>query len=183
MEPVMAANVHVILARDVANLGRVGDLVQVRPGYSRNFLVPQGLALPASPKRVAEFAHKKRLIEHQRSKLRAVSEQRAQQISQIAVTLLAKVGEQGKLFGSITSRDISRALEEQGHPIHHRDIRLDNPLRSVGLHLVDVRLEADVTTQIKVVVAPDETLEAPEAVDAPEAKAAAEAIDDEAEEA
>lgn len=151
----MAANVHVILARDVPNLGRVGELVQVRPGYMRNYLVPQGLALPASPKRVAEFAHKKRLIEHQRGKLRAASQQRAQELSQVAVTLSARVGEQNKLFGSITARDIAKAISDQGHEVHHRDIQLENPLRTLGLHVIDVRLEADVTAQVKVIVAPE----------------------------
>lgn len=168
----MAANVHVILARDVPNLGRIGELVQVRPGYMRNYLVPKGLALPASPKRVAEFEHKKRLVEHQRGKLRAASEQRAQELSQVQVTLTARVGEQNKLFGSITSRDIAKALSEQGHEIHHRDIRLESPLRTIGLHVVDVRLEADVTAQIKVVVAP-EVVEEPAAPEEEEAEEAA----------
>lgn len=157
----MAANVHVILARDVPNLGRIGELVQVRPGYMRNYLVPKGLALPASPKRVAEFEHKRRLVEHQRGKLRAASQQRAQELSQVQVTLTARVGEQNKLFGSITGRDISKALADEGYEIHHRDIRLEAPLRTIGLHVVDVRLEADVTAQIKVVVAPEVVAEEP----------------------
>lgn len=173
----MAANVHVILARDVPNLGRIGELVQVRPGYMRNYLVPKGLALPASPKRVAEFEHKKRLVEHQRGKLRAASEQRAHELSQVQVTLTARVGEQNKLFGSITGRDISKALAEQGYDIHHRDIRLESPLRTIGLHVVDVRLEADVTAQVKVVVAP-EVVEEPAAPEADEASAEGEAVDE-----
>lgn len=179
----MAANVHVILARDVPNLGHIGELVQVRPGYMRNFLVPKGLALPASPKRVAEFEHKKRLVEHQRGKLRAASNQRAQELSQVQVTLTARVGEQNKLFGSITSRDISKALTDQGHDIHHRDIKLESPIRTIGLHVVDVRLEADVTAQVKVVIAPEvveadtEAAAAPEAAEAPEAEATEETED------
>lgn len=178
----MAANIHVILARDVPNLGHVGELVQVRPGYARNYLVPQGLALPASPKRVAEFAHKQRLVEHQRAKLRSVSEQRAQEIAKVQLTLTAKVGEQGKLFGSITSRDVAQALSAEGFAVHHRDIKME-AIRTIGLHTVDLRLEADVTAQVKVVVAPDAEPEsetaAPEAEEtaAPEAEepAAAEA--------
>lgn len=167
----MAANVHVILARDVPNLGRVGDLVQVRPGYARNFLVPQGLALPASPKRVAEFAHKQRLVEHQRQKLRTQSEARAQELAKAQVTLTAKVGEQGKLFGSITSRDVARALESEGFQVHHRDLKME-PIKSIGLHVVDVRLEADVTTQVKVVVAAEQEPEATAEAEAEEAGAA-----------
>ena len=150
----MAANVSVILARDVPNLGHIGDLVAVRPGYARNFLVPEGLALPASPKRVTLFEHQKKVIAHKRRLLRADSEKRATEIAKIQVTITAKVGDQGKLFGSVTARDISRALQDAGHNIHHRDIKLGEPIRTIGLHTIDVRLEADVSSQVKVVVAP-----------------------------
>lgn len=155
----MAANIHVILARDVPNLGRVGELVQVRPGYARNYLVPQGLALPASPKRVAEFAHKQRMVEHQRQKLRGASEARAQELARVQLTLTAKVGEQGKLFGAITSRDVAQALAEQGYAVHHRDLKMDS-IKTIGLHVVDLRLEADVSAQVKVVVAAEQSPEA-----------------------
>ena len=148
----MAQNVQVILARDVANLGRLGELVSVRPGYARNFLIPQHLALPASPKRVAQFDHQKTVIEHKRRILRADSEKKAKEMSGVVVTLSAKVGEQNKLFGSITGRDISKALAAMGHTIHHKDIKLDDPIRSVGTFTLDVRLEADVNSQIKVIV-------------------------------
>lgn len=176
----MAQNVSVILARDVANLGRVGELVNVRPGYARNFLVPEGLALPASPKRVAFFEHQKKVIEHKRRQLRGESEKKAKEMSGVQVTLTAKMGDQGKLFGAITARDISRALTAIGHTIHHKDVKLTEPIKTVGIHLVDVRLEADVAAQIKVIVAADES--APEqkdtdkeAVDAAPAFAPAEA--------
>jgi large subunit ribosomal protein L9 len=149
----MAQNVPVILARDVANLGRVGELVNVRPGYARNYLVPSGLALPASPKRVAFFEHQKKIIEHKRRLLRSESEKKAKDIAQVQVTISAKIGEQNKLFGSITSRDISRALKAIGTDIHHRDIKLAEPIKTLGVHTVDVRLEADVAAQIKVIVA------------------------------
>lgn len=155
----MASNIQLILARDVPNLGRVGDLVAVRPGYARNYLVPQGLALPASSKRVAQFEHKKKLVDHRRRLLRTASEKRAQEIAQVQITLTARVGEQDKLFGSISGRDISAALAAEGHQVHHKDIKLDGPLRTLGLHTIDIRLEADVTTQVKVVVAPEEIAE------------------------
>jgi len=172
----MAANVHVILARDVPNLGHVGDLVGVRPGYARNFLVPQGLALPASPKRVAQFEHQKKIVAHKRRLLRADSEKRATEIAKVQVTITAKVGEQNKLFGSITARDISKALLAVGHNIHHRDIKLPEPIKAIGLHTVDVRLEADVSSQVKVVVAPEvEVVEAPAEEEAAEAEEPAEA--------
>ena len=181
----MAANVQVILARDVPNLGRIGELVAVRAGYARNYLVPQGLALPASPKRVAEFEHKQRVVEHQRGKLRAASEERAKALTQVQVSLTVKVGEQDKLFGSITSRDISKALIAEGHNIHHKDIKLEGTLKDVGEHAIDVRLEADVTTQIKVILIAEKVEEpevAPEEVGAQlEAAADAEDAEEEAE--
>lgn len=152
----MAASVQLILARDVPNLGRIGDLVSVKAGYARNYLVPQGLAYPASPKRVSQFEHQKRVIDHRRRQLRTESEKRAQDIAALQITITAKVGEQGKLFGSITSRDIAKALAAEGHVVDHRDINTEGTLKSVGLHKLDLRLEADVTTQIKVMVAPEE---------------------------
>lgn len=149
----MAQNVPVILARDVANLGRVGELVNVRPGYARNYLVPEGLALPASPKRVAFFEHQKKVIEHKRRQLRSESEKKAKEMGNVQVTLSVKVGEQGKIFGAITARDIARALTAVGHPMHHKDVKLTEPIKTVGVHTVDVRLEADVNAQVKVIVA------------------------------
>jgi len=148
----MAQNVQIILARDVANLGRLGELVSVRPGYARNFLIPQSLGLPASPKRVAQFDHQKRVIEHKRRILRAESEQKAKAMAGVTVTITAKVGEQNKLFGSITSRDVSKALNAIGHAIHHKDIKLEEPIRSVGTYTLEVRLEGDVTSSVKVIV-------------------------------
>jgi large subunit ribosomal protein L9 len=172
----MAQNTPVILARDVPNLGRVGELVSVRPGYARNYLVPQGLALPASPKRVAFFEHQKKIIEHKRRQLRAESEKKAKEMSQVQVTLTVKVGEQGKIFGSVTGRDISRALQAIGHDIHHRDIKLVDPIKTLGIHTVDVRLEADVGAQVKVIVAGEveQTPAAAEEGEAAEAEAGAE---------
>jgi large subunit ribosomal protein L9 len=170
----MAHNIPVILARDVANLGKIGELVNVRPGYARNYLVPNGLALPASPKRVAHCEHQKRVIEHKRRVLRADSEKKAKEMSAVQVTLMARVGDQNKLFGSITTRDISRALNAIGHKIHHKDIKLGDAIKTLGVHTVDVRLEADVSAQVKVIVAPEVVAEEPkpaEEVAAPAADA------------
>jgi len=180
----MASHTQLILARDVPNLGRVGDLVTVRAGYARNFLFPKGLALPASPKRVAQFEHQKKLVDHKRRILRADSEKKAQEVSKLQITLTAKVGDQGKLFGSITSRDIARALAAEGLVLDHRDVKIEGPIRTIGLHKIDLRLEADVTAQVKLVVAPEiveepkvaegegEGAEAAPAADAPAAEAA-----------
>lgn len=151
----MAQNVQVILARDVPNLGKLGELVAVRPGYARNFLIPNKLAMPASPKRVAQFEHQKKLVEHKRRILRAESEQKAKAMSGVTVSINARVGEQGKLFGAITARDISKALIAIGHNIHHKDVKLADAIRAVGTVDVDVRLEGDVGAVVKVVIVPE----------------------------
>jgi large subunit ribosomal protein L9 len=155
----MAANVQVILSRDVPNLGHVGDVVGVRPGYARNYLLPKGLALPVSKKAVAHFEHQKKVVEHRLRLLRAESEKKAAELGGVQITLTARVGEQGKLFGSIGNRDIAKALKAEGVDIDHRDVKLDGPLKSVGLHEVAIRLEADVQAKVKVVVAAEEVPE------------------------
>jgi len=155
----MAGTVHVILARDVDNLGRIGDLAAVKPGYARNYLIPQGLALPASQARMREFEHKKRVVEHQRARLKSESQKLAGEIAQAQVTISARVGEQDKLFGSIGARDIAEALAAEGHKINHRDLKMDGPIKTIGMHMIDLRLEADVTTQVKVIVAAEKVAE------------------------
>jgi large subunit ribosomal protein L9 len=150
---IMAQNIQVILARDVPNLGRLGELVGVRPGYARNFLIPNRLAMPASPKRVAQFQHQKTMIEHKRRTLRADSEKRAKSMSGLTTTLTVKVGEQGKIFGSIGNRDIAKALGAMGHMVHHKDVKLADPIKQVGSYDIEVRLETDVTTMVKVIIA------------------------------
>lgn len=151
----MAAHVNVILARDVFNLGHLGEIVRVRPGFARNFLFPKLLALPVSATRVKHFEHQKKMIEHQRQKLRLQSEDLSKQLAAIQISLTAKVGEQGKLFGSIGTRDIEKALVAAGHAISHRDIKLESPIKTVGLHAIEVRLEGDVKAKINLVVVPE----------------------------
>ena len=160
----MAANMNVILARDVMNLGHLGDVVRVKPGYARNFLFPKSLALPVSSTHVKLFEHQKRLIDHRKAKLRIQSEEFGKRLADIQITIPAKAGEQGKLFGSIGSRDIEKALSEHGHRLSHRDIKLEHPLKSIGLHTVDVRLEGDVKAKVNVVIIPEAV---PEVVLAP----------------
>jgi len=172
----MATKVQAILARDVANLGHVGDVVKVAPGYLRNFLLPKRLALPVSKSRLEQFEHQKQLVQHQLSKLKATSEQVRDRIEVQKFTLEVKAGDQGKLFGSVGARDIEACLKEHGFTVHHRDIKLEHgPLKTVGLHEVPVRLEGGIMAKIKVILAAIEepVAEAVEAEEAP-AEAAAE---------
>ena len=156
----MAANINVILARDVVSLGRLGEVVKVRPGYARNFLFPRQLALPVSLERLHQFEHQKRLIEHQRQKLQAQSMDLKKKLADVQVTVSAKAGEQGKLFGSVGTRDIEKAMKALGYAVSHRDIKLESPIKSIGLHQVEVRLEGDVKALLNVVVVAEVEAEA-----------------------
>ena len=152
----MASNVQVILSRDVPNLGRIGDVVNVKPGYARNFLLPQQLAMPISKGNMANLEHQKRMIEKRIGDLRTASEEIAKRIAEEQVTITAKVGKNGKLFGSVSTRDIAASLIGLGYKLDHRDIQMDGPIKEVGLYTFPIRLEADVKSEIKVIVAADE---------------------------
>ena len=149
----MASRVQAILARDVANLGHVGDVVKVAPGYLRNFLLPKRLALPVSKSRLEQFEHQKQLVNHQLAKLKATSEQVRDRIEVQKFTIEVKAGEQGKLFGSVGARDIETALKSYGFMVSHRDIKLESPLKTIGIHEIPVRLEGGVMAKIKVILA------------------------------
>jgi large subunit ribosomal protein L9 len=150
----MATKMQAILARDVRHLGLVGDVVRVAPGYLRNFLLPNRLALPVSKSRLELFDHQKQLVRHQLSKLKASSELVRDRIEVQKFTIEVKAGEQGKLFGSVGARDIEKCLKENGYSVYHRDIKLeDGPLKTVGMHEVPVRLEGGVMAKIKVILA------------------------------
>jgi large subunit ribosomal protein L9 len=171
----MASNVHVILSRDVSTLGRVGEVVKVRPGYARNYLFPRQFALPVSPERLQQFEHQKRMVAHQLQKLRQASEDVKVRMASVQVNISVKAGEQGKLFGSVGTRDIEKAMHDAGFTISHRDVKLENPIKTVGLHQVEVRLEADVKAIVNVVIVPIEEPKPVVEAEAVQAEAAVEA--------
>ncbi|MCC7384786.1 MAG: 50S ribosomal protein L9 [Deltaproteobacteria bacterium] len=148
----------VILREDVPNLGMVGDLVRVRDGYGRNYLIPQGRAVLASARSVHELEHQKRLAAHHRSKATAVAAGDKARIEGLSVVMSAKVavalGEQAKedqlqkLFGTITSRDLEKVLAGAGVKVDHRRITLSEPVRTVGKFLAKVRLDGGVVAQL-----------------------------------
>jgi len=151
----MATKMQAILARDVSNLGHVGDVVRVAPGYLRNYLLPQRLALPVSKSRLAQFEHQKELVRHQLAKLKATSENVRDRIEVPKFTIDVKAGDQGKLFGSVGGRDIEVVLKSHGFTVASKDIKLeDGPLKTIGLHEIPVRLEGGVMAKIKVILAP-----------------------------
>lgn len=143
---------EVILIKDVPNLGHVGDQVSVKPGYGRNFLMPKGFALAASVTNRRRLEHDKAIAARLGAKARAEAEKSAEQINGKTVQIARKVGEQGKLFGSVTAGDIADALAAEGVTVDKRGIQLANPLKELGSFDVSVRLRKDVEVQVKVEV-------------------------------
>jgi large subunit ribosomal protein L9 len=147
---------EVILREDVPDLGTVGDVVKVKPGYARNYLLPRGLAVVADRRNIGVLEHQKRLVADKRERDRRHAETVAQTVSGIRLTIKARAGEEGKLFGSVTNIDIEKALTDRGVAIERRRIRLEDPIKSIGEHVVPVHLAGGVTAQVTVVVEPEE---------------------------
>lgn len=148
----MAKALSVILAKDVPNLGNVGNVAKVRLGYARNFLIPRGLAVIASPHQKKQYEHQQRLVAHKLRELRVESEKIRERLSKLSLSISAKCGPQGKLFGSVGSRDIEKELNDAGFSVAHRDIKLDTPIKTVGNYKIPVRLQADVMAEVAVMV-------------------------------
>jgi len=144
--------VRVILQEDVHALGEAGDVVSVKPGYARNFLVPRGKALPATAERVNEIEHRKRVIAEKRMKDLKDLEGVKARIEGLALEVEAQAGEEGKLFGSVTAQNLADLLAEKGIELDRRKIVLDEAIKSVGEHRVTVRLRSDVSADLKVTV-------------------------------
>jgi large subunit ribosomal protein L9 len=141
-----------ILREDVYNLGKGGDLVEVKPGYGRNFLIPGGLAVLANPKNIREVEHQKAVAAAKAAKLRASAEAIAKRLSDTPVSLRRKVGEQDKLYGSVTAMDVAEALAARGLDIDRRTIDLSEPIKTLGDFEVGVKLHSDVVGKVKVKV-------------------------------
>jgi large subunit ribosomal protein L9 len=145
----------VILTKDLDNLGKAGALVDVKPGYGRNFLLPQKLAMPATAKNVRQLDHEKAGILSRAAKHRTNMTAQAQKLSAVELTFKRKVGDQKKLFGSVTSKDIYEQLSAKGFEIDRKQIHLPEPLKDLGAHEVEVKLHAEVSAKLKVTVAPE----------------------------
>lgn len=141
---------QVILREELSNLGTTGDVVKVKPGYARNYLLPRGLAVEASVRNLKELEHQKRVIADKRLREQKSAAAVAEKLSSIKLAFQVRAGEDGKLFGSITNQDIHRQLEERGFPIERRRILLDEPIKTLGTHDVVVHLGPDTKSTIKV---------------------------------
>jgi large subunit ribosomal protein L9 len=144
--------IEVILREDVRTLGRAGEMVRVKPGYARNYLLPQGLAYEATEGNKKRIAAETRARTSRNEAERTDAQRAAATLGTVTLKLSGKAGEEGKLFGSITSQDIADALERQGHVVDKRRIELDHPIKTVGEHGVTVRLHPEVSAEIRVSV-------------------------------
>ena len=143
---------RVILKSEVPHLGDAGDIVKVAPGYGRNYLLPRGLAIPANEGSVRQNEHQKKVADAIRRKQLSGAEELAAKLENSAVSIRREAGEDDKLFGSVTNRDIAEALAAEGIDVDRRSIKLDEPVKSIGLFTVPIRLHRDVTASVRVYV-------------------------------
>lgn len=146
----------VILRENVENLGRIGDVVTVSEGYARNFLLPRKLVALADANNVKQIENQKKVLEKKRIAARAVSQDLAKKISDTKVTLSRKVGENDKLFGSVSTTDIADALKAAGISVEKRMIQLDQAIKTLGVFDVTVKFDQDVVAPVKVWVVKEE---------------------------
>jgi len=156
----------VILTENVKGLGSIGEVVKVKPGYGRNYLVPQGLAVVASDRNLSELEHHKRQLSRKAEKLSQEAADVKARIEAVTCNFVHKASEEGKLFGSVTSMEIADALAAQGIEIDRRKILLEQPIKNLGEHDIDIRLNAGVNATVKVVVASEDALAEPAATKA-----------------
>jgi len=147
--------VKVILREAVLGLGEAGDLVGVKVGYARNYLLPQGKALLATDSKVHELEHHKRVVLEKAARDLKDLKALCARLESVALEVTARVGEEGKLFGSITTAHIAELLAEKGYPIDRRKITLSEPLREIGDHVVPIRLQRDLTANVALKISPE----------------------------
>ncbi|RRQ22671.1 50S ribosomal protein L9 [Thiohalobacter thiocyanaticus] len=144
---------EVILLEKVANLGALGDQVRVKPGYGRNYLIPQGKATPATPENIEKFEQRRAELERQAAEALAAAQTRAGKLEGFELTLTAKAGDEGKMFGSVGTADIAEGLNAAGHEIERQEVLLpEGAFRQLGEYEVQLRLHADVEATIKLVI-------------------------------
>lgn len=145
-------NTNIILKENVDGLGTIGDIVTVKAGYARNYLVPQGFASLADPRNVKELEHQKRQLARKLEKVTKDAEAVKLRIEKVVCEFSQRASEEGKLFGSVTSMDLEAKLRDAAIDIDRKKIQLSEPIKTLGEHLVNVKLDAGVVAELKVVV-------------------------------
>jgi large subunit ribosomal protein L9 len=141
---------EIILRMGVENLGKPGDVVKVKAGYARNYLLPHGLAYEATPGNLKRIQQERDRLDAAENERRTAAQGLAERIEQVSLTFSARVGDEGKLFGSVTAADIAAQLEAQGFHLEKRQIDLHEPLKALGVYRVPIRLHADVKPEVRV---------------------------------
>ena len=145
---------EIILLEKIENLGAMGDRVNVKPGYGRNFLIPKGKAAPATEENIAEFEARRAEFEKVAAEALAVAEARRDQLADLTVTISGKAGDEGKLFGSVGTADIAEAITESGVTVERNEVRLPTgAFRQIGEYDVQLHLHTDVDATVKLVIA------------------------------
>ncbi|HEX9879332.1 MAG TPA: 50S ribosomal protein L9 [Candidatus Binatia bacterium] len=147
---------QVVLKEDIPKLGKMGEVIRVRNGYARNYLLPRGLVLLANSKNLNALEHEKRIIAGRRDRVVRDAQTLCDKIAALDLTITARTGEEGKLFGSVTNIHIEKALAKNGFQIERRKIDLPQPIKTVGNYEVPIRLASDVVANVKVSVVPEE---------------------------
>jgi large subunit ribosomal protein L9 len=142
----------VILKEDIKHVGKMGQIVDVADGYARNYLIPKGLVAEASTKNIKFLEHEKRIIQEKAKKIKDSAQDFASKISSLTISIKAKAGEEGKLFGSITTMDISEALQKEGIDIDKKKISLEEPIKRLGSYTVNIKLHHDVSAPLNIQV-------------------------------
>ncbi|MGE5305233.1 MAG: 50S ribosomal protein L9 [Alphaproteobacteria bacterium] len=143
---------EVILKEDIVNVGKIGEVVRVRDGYARNYLLPRGLVLVANKKNLKTFEHQKKIVADQKQKIIRQAQTVGDQLAGIAVVIPMKAGEEGRLFGSVTNMQIEKALKGKGLNVDRRKIHLEEPIKNIGEYEIPIRLSADLTVSLRVSV-------------------------------
>ena len=147
--------IEVILREDVPNLGAIGEIVRVKPGYARNYLYPRGLAIEANRKNRRVLEHQQRVMGAKADRERKTAEGVASKLDGLAITVRARAGEEGRLFGSVTNLDLERQLAAKGYPIERRRILLEEPIKQLGTYPVSVQVGRNIRATIQVTVESD----------------------------
>jgi len=149
----------IILREDVDHVGKMGDLVTVKDGYARNYLLPRDMAAPATDRNMRALEHQKRLIEAKRKKERAAAEELVKRLASISLTFPMQAGEDDKLFGSVTSKDIAEALAAKDFVVDRRKIVLEKPIKALGTFAVPIKLSSEISGEVAVSVVKQDTEE------------------------
>src|SRR4030042_1118347 len=141
---------EVILNKDVDKIGKAGACIKVKDGFARNFLIPNGLALPLTPSNLKRLEHEKKRKIRQTQKIQKESEDLKMRLESLSLTMPASAKEEDELFGSVTSQDIAALLKEEGFEIDKRNVLLDEPIKALGIYEIPIKLHSEVTAKIKV---------------------------------